>query len=303
MSADHYLRYGAIGSFVCRSPMVLGHEASGEVVRVGSKVKSLSPGDRVAIEPGVACASCTACSTGRYNLCPAMRFAATPPVDGSLAHYISHPVRFCFRIPDALSFDTAALLEPLSVGLHATRRAGVALDSTVLITGAGAVGLCCLLAARAAGASRVVVVDIDAGRLEIAAGMGAETKVAARDTDAQDIGAELQVDACIECSGSEAAMRLCLFAARPGGIAVMVGMGPAEVKLPVLDACCREVDIRGVFRYCNTYPAAIGLAVKEADALAKLVTHRFKLEDAVEAFKAFGNRKVKSLKIIIDCSS
>jgi L-iditol 2-dehydrogenase len=216
-SDNHYYRHGRIGDFVCRASMVLGHEASAIVAAVGVGVSSLAAGDRVAIEPGVPCSSCGVCLGGRYNLCPDMRFAATPPVHGSLARFVVHPAQFCFRMPDSMSFDVGALLEPLSVGIHATRRAGVALGHTVLVTGCGTVGLLSIVAARAAGASRVVATDVDKGRLAVAATFGAETVAVSDGTDAKALGGTLQVDSCIECSGAEASVRLCLLACKPGG--------------------------------------------------------------------------------------
>lgn len=299
-SDDHYLRHGSIGSFVCRAPMVLGHESSAVVHQVHPSVTSLAPGDRVAIEPGVPCAACETCATGRYNLCPDMHFAATPPVNGSLARFIAHPARLCYKMPDEMPFDVAALLEPLSVGIHATRRANVGLGDSVLVAGCGAVGLLSIVAAKAAGAARVVATDVDKGRLEVAKKLGADEVVAVdAETNVQELGGRLQVDACVECSGAESSVRLCLYAARPGGVAVLVGMGKPEMALPLLDACCREVDIRGVFRYCNTYPTAMRLA-SNVD-LSPLVTHRFSLKEAEKAFDLFQSREVESLKIIIDC--
>lgn len=301
-SDDHYLRHGSIGPFVCRAPMVLGHESSAIVHAVHESVTSLAPGDRVAIEPGVPCAACASCAGGRYNLCPDMRFAATPPVDGSLARYISHPARMCYKMPADMTFDTAALLEPLSVGIHATRRAGISLGDSVLVAGCGTVGLLSIVTAKAAGAANIVATDIDRDRLVIAKALGADEVVMVDgSTDVAKLGAKMQVDACIECSGADSSVRLCLFAARPGGVAVLVGMGKPETSLPLLDACCREVDIRGVFRYCNTYPAAMRLASKVD--LSALVTHRFDLKEASKAFDAFHDRGVASLKIIIDCSA
>lgn len=301
-SDDHYLRHGSIGSFVCRAPLVLGHESSAIVHAVHPSVTSLSPGNRVAIEPGVPCAACAACSGGRYNLCPDMRFAATPPIDGSLARFIAHPARLCYKMPEGMTFDTAALLEPLSVGIHAMRRAGVGLGDAVLVAGCGAVGLLSIVAAKAAGAARVVATDIEDDRLAIAKALGADEVVAVDgSSDVTALGARLQVDACVECSGAESSVRLCLSAARPGGVAVLVGMGKPEISLPILDACCREVDIRGVFRYCNTYPIAMLIAHKVD--LSSLVTHRFGLKEASKAFDAFHDHNVRSLKIIIDCSS
>ena len=136
-------------------------------LRCGKGVTSLKPGDRVAIEPGYPCRMCNYCKIGRYNLCPDMTFAATPPVDGNLRQYYCHPADFCFKIPDDMSMEEAALMEPTSVAVHACRRAGVELGKTVLICGAGPIGLVNLVTSKAMGATEVVVTDIDEGRLKV----------------------------------------------------------------------------------------------------------------------------------------
>ncbi|MDP8922860.1 MAG: alcohol dehydrogenase catalytic domain-containing protein, partial [Chloroflexota bacterium] len=164
----HYWEEGRIGGFVVEAPMVLGHESSGVIAAVGPGVTSPRPGDRVALEPGVPCRRCVFCKTGRYNLCPEISFFATPPVDGSLARYVVHAADFCYRLPEHVSLDEGALLEPLSVGIHACRRAGVQMGSRILVMGAGPVGLSTLLAARAAGAATVVVADVRGWRLQLA---------------------------------------------------------------------------------------------------------------------------------------
>jgi L-iditol 2-dehydrogenase len=304
-SDAHYLDHGRIGDFVCKGPMVLGHEASGVVAALGSNVTTLRVGDRVAIEPGVPCATCDTCRSGRYNLCPDVRFAATPPVHGSLAQFIAHPAAFCYRLPDSMPFDHAALLEPLSVGIHACRRAHVALGHTVLITGAGTVGLVSMVAARAAGAHRIVVTDVDEARLTVAKTFGKhgadETILINSYTDPKVLGATIAADSCIECSGAEDGVRLCIYGAKRGGTVVLVGMGKPEMSVPILDAACREVDVRGIFRYCNTYPAALALA--SCVDLSQLITHRFPLKHAQRAFDTFKSRECNSIKVIIDCST
>jgi len=164
----HYWAHGRCGPFVMKSPIVLGHECSGIVVEVGQGVKNLKPGDRVAIEPGVPCQTCIYCRSGRYNLCPDVVFLATPPYDGSLATYIEHPATFCYKMPEHMSFEEGALLEPLSVGVQACRLSHVQAGSHVLITGAGPVGLVSLLVAKASGATKVIVVDLLENRLAVA---------------------------------------------------------------------------------------------------------------------------------------
>merc|ERR1712212_1374033 len=155
----HYWMKGAIGDFVVKAPMIIGHEGAGVVQCCGKNVKTLKPGDRVAIEPGYPCRMCDVCKIGRYNLCPDMTFAATPPVDGNLRQYYCHPADFCSKIPDSMTMEEAALMEPTAVAVHSCQRAGVALGKTVLICGAGPIGLVNLLTARAMGASATFLVQ------------------------------------------------------------------------------------------------------------------------------------------------
>jgi len=161
----HYWKRGGIGRFVLKKPMVLGHESSGTVYKVGSKVTSLKIGDRVAVEPGVPCRICEFCKSGRYNLCPDVKFCATPPDDGSLCKYFTHPADFCYKLPDHVRLEEGALLEPLSVAVHACKRGNIFAGSHVLILGSGPIGLMTLLTAKAMGASKIVVTDLLESRL------------------------------------------------------------------------------------------------------------------------------------------
>ncbi|KAF4529174.1 hypothetical protein B566_EDAN016398 [Ephemera danica] len=264
----HYLVHGCIGHFVVKAPMVIGHEASGTVIKTGKKVKNLKPGDRVAIEPGVPCRMCDFCKEGRYNLCDDVVFCATPPWDGNLCQYYTHAADFCFKLPDHVSLEEGALLEPLSVGVHACRRANVVLGSTVLITGAGPIGLVTLLSAKAMGATQVLITDLMPNRLELAKKMGADhTLQLNRDDDDKEIVKKIHAllgkhpDKSVDCSGAELSVRIAIQATKSGGTVVIVGHGPADVSVPLVNACAREVDIRG------------------------LITHNFTLEETLEAFE------------------
>ena len=169
----HYYEHGRIGEHVVREPLVLGHEPSGEIVAVGAEVTRLTAGQRVSIEPGVPCLSCEQCLAGRYNLCPRMRFLATPPYDGAFCEYLAVHEAFAHPVPDTLSDDAAAMLEPLSVGIWACRKGRVEPGSRVLVNGAGPVGLLAAQSALAFGAARVVVADVSESRLALAGRLGA----------------------------------------------------------------------------------------------------------------------------------
>src|SRR3954447_21681926 len=164
----HYYTHGAIGAFVVKEPMILGHEAAGEVVEVGSAVMELEPGDRVCMEPGIPEPTSRASRLGKYNLDPAVRFWAPPPVHGVLRPTVVHPADFTFKLPDNVSFAAAAMVEPLAVGVHATMKAAVKPGDLAVVTGTGPIGLVTVLAAFAAGCARVIVSDVDDAKLAIA---------------------------------------------------------------------------------------------------------------------------------------
>jgi len=303
----HYWTKGCIGDFVVKAPMVLGHEAAGIVDQVGENVTHLKKGDRVAIEPGVPCRMCNFCKSGAYNLCPDVFFCATPPHDGNLCRYYTHAADFCYKLPDHVSTEEGALLEPLSVGVHACQRAGVRIGKTVLICGAGPIGLVSLLTAKAMGASSVLITDISLSRLEVAKSLGADhTLLVGKDDEqslASQIGAKLggQPDITIECSGAESSIRLGIFATRSGGVLVLVGLGPAEVKIPIVNAATREVDIRGIFRYANCYQTALDLIASGRINVKPLITHRFKLEESLAAFETARTGAGGAIKVMISC--
>ncbi|GAB1610768.1 sorbitol dehydrogenase-like [Argonauta hians] len=303
----HYWTHGSIGDFILTSPMVLGHEASGVVTKLGEGVTHLAIGDRVAIEPGVPCRLCNYCKEGSYNLCRKMQFCATPPVHGTLARFYCHAADFCYKLPDNVTTEDGALLEPLSVGVHACRRAGVGINSTVLISGAGPIGLCCFLTARAMGATKVCMTDVDSQRLEFAKKMGADHVLSVRAGTSKELASQIEnvmgklPDISLECSGNPAGLKTSILATASGGCVVMVGMQPEEITVPLLNAAVREVDIRGVFRYANCYPIALSLiASGKVDAKA-LITHRYKLEESQKAFEHARTMKDGAVKIMIKC--
>lgn len=302
----HYWQNGRIGDFVLTKPMVLGHEASGTVVKVGSAVKHLQIGDRVAIEPGVPREMDEFFKNGRYNLSPTIFFCATPPDDGNLSRYYTHSANFCYKLPDNVTFEEGALIEPLSVGIHACRRAGVTLGSSVLICGAGPIGLVSLLVAKAMGASKVVITDLSQERLSMAKELGADDVITITKGDspqalakrvADMLGAPPQIT--IECTGVESSIQTAIYATQSGGVVVLVGLGAEMATIPLVNAAVREVDIRGVFRYCNTWPMAISMLASGKVNVKPLVTHRFPLEQAVQAFET--TKQGLGIKVMLKC--
>jgi L-iditol 2-dehydrogenase len=226
----HYLEHGRIGDHVVEQPLVLGHEASGVVVALGAEARRHEVGRRVALEPGIPCGRCEQCRRGRYNLCPSVEFFATPPVHGAFARYVAIHEDFAFPLPDSLSNEAGALIEPLSVALWACWRGGVGADTSVLVTGAGPIGLLCAQVALALGATDVLVTDVNAARLEPAARYGARTL---------DVSVEplrTTADVLLECSGVASALDDGIRALRPAGRAVCVGMSPSgEATIPLAE--------------------------------------------------------------------
>lgn len=279
-SDAHYYSHGRIGDFVVDQPLVLGHEAGGQIVAVGPGVPNSRVGERVSIEPGVPCRHCEPCRRGSYNLCPDVQFFATPPVDGAFAEYVAIPSDFAYAVPDHLSDDAAGLIEPLSVAVWANGKAGVSLGSSVLVTGAGPIGLLVTAVASALGAAEILVSDVAGARRELAARYGATRLIDPQQPTALE---GVEVDAFIDCSGVPAAVIPGVRAVRPGGSVVLVGMGSDELALPVSVIQTREITLTGTFRYANTWPAAINLASSGRVDLDGLVTGHVDLEHVEEA--------------------
>ncbi|XP_039246044.1 sorbitol dehydrogenase isoform X2 [Pipra filicauda] len=279
----HYWQHGRIGDFVVKDPMVLGHEAAGTVVKVGSGVTHLKPGDRVAIEPGVPREMDEFCKTGRYNLSPTIFFCATPPDDGNLCRYYKHSASYCYKLPDNVTFEEGALIEPLSVGIHACKRAGVTLGSKVFVSGS----------------------DLSASRLQKAKEVGADFTIQVKNETPQEVASKVEgvlgcmPDITVECTGVQACIQAGIYATRSGGTLVLVGLGPEMVTVPIVNAAVREVDIRGIFRYCNTWPVAIALLASKRINIKPLVTHRFPLEKALEAFET--TKRGEGVKVMLKC--
>ncbi len=292
-SDAHYYREGRIGDFVVDAPLVLGHEAAGRIVAVGDGVDPVRVGERVSIEPQRPDPASAETLRGEYNLCPHMRFYATPPVDGALADYVTIGAAFAHRVPDSVSDTAAALLEPASVALATLRKAAIGAGSSLLIAGAGPIGLMCAQVARAMGATRIVVSDPDERRRANAPRFGATLVIA------PDMVVDVeQVDAFVDASGAPAAIVDGMRRVRPAGRVVLVGMGPDTVAVPLGVIQNRELVVTGVFRYANTWPAAIELAAAGRIDLDGMVTGRFPLEQADRALDA--DRTPGSIKAVID---
>lgn len=293
----HYYRHGRIGDFIVNDPMILGHEMSGRISAVGEGVDPSRVGQRVAVEPQHPCRRCKQCKAGRYNLCPEMKFYATPPIDGAFCKYVTIDEDFAYEVPDSMSDDAAALLEPLSVAITTMRKAGIVPGSSILIAGAGPIGVICAQAARAFGAARIVVTDLLESRREKALTFGA-TEVL--DPTAVDVSAIEPVDAFVDATGVPVAVVSGIKAVGPAGRVVLVGMGADEYSLPVSHIANNEITLTGVFRYTDTWPAAIHLVQSGAVDLDAMVTGRYDLEHVADALDS--DTDPASLKSIVNPS-
>ena len=252
----HFWKAGAIGTCIVSSDYILGHEGAGVIVSAGLNVTHLKVGDRVAIEPGVPCHICANCTTGEYNLCANVEFSGAPPFHGSIRRFHQHPARYLHKLPDTLTFSDGALLEPLSVVLHALERSPTRLGEPALICGAGPIGLIALATAKASGAFPLIITDVDAARLAFAKTfvpqcetllMGMTSTVAenaALVTAAfVNLGTPLP-KVVYECTGVQSSVGVAAFSARRGGHVMVIGVGEDIMDgLPFMHLSLAEVRV------------------------------------------------------------
>ncbi|MGP4047371.1 L-idonate 5-dehydrogenase [Streptomyces sp. 2A115] len=298
----HYWRHGGVGDFRLREPMVLGHEVVGTVVAYGAGGDGLlSPGTAVAVHPASPCGVCPECAAGRRNVCRDTRYlgsaARMPHVQGGFAAQVVVPVEQLREAPSGLPLRRAALAEPLSVALHAVRRAGDVAGKHVLVTGAGPIGCLVVAAAKAAGAARVTVTDLLPRALEYAAAVGADEIVRADDPSSP--GWPSEVDTAIEASGVAAGLDTCLRLVRRGGVVVQLGMlPPGQSPFAGNLVVSREIELRGAFRFDGEFDDALALLARE-QRFDLLVSSVIPLGEAESAFALAANRS-ESCKVLLD---
>ena len=285
----HYLENGRIGDFVVDGDFILGHECAGTITEIGEGVSELAVGDRVCLEPGFGCGKCDFCKTGHYNLCKEMQFLATPPIQGCLSNYIAFPADMCFKLPDNISTKEGALIEPLAIGMYAATRADVTVGSSVVILGAGCIGLVTLLACKAFGATDITVCDVIPKRLEVAKKLGATRVVNGREENVVDVIAKLTngrgVDKVIETAGNKFTTQQTADLVRAGGVVTLVGMAPDDmIPYNFVKMISKEADIRTIFRYVNMYPKAIQAVSGGFIDISGIVTHEFDFDHTYEGF-------------------
>jgi D-xylulose reductase len=285
----HYYTHGQIGPFKVEKPMILGHEASGTVIEVGSQVATLKVGDRVCMEPGIPDPNSRATRLGMYNIDPAVRFWATPPIHGILRPTVAHPEAFTFKLPDNVSFAQAAMVEPLAVGVHAATKAQIRPGDLALVMGAGPIGLVTALSALAAGCSRVFVSDLDDAKLEIAASLGPVTPINVTKQDpAKEILAATDgwgVEIVFEATGSPKAAATIFEPLCPGGRVVLIGGQSQPIAYDAGAAMVREARVENIFRYAHVFPRCVAMLSSGAIDVKPLITRTFEFDDSVRAFE------------------
>ena len=301
----HYYTHGRIGPFVVNEPMILGHEASGTVIETGAEVTTLKVGDRVCMEPGIPDPNSRATRLGMYNIDPAVRFWATPPVHGILRPTCVHPEGFTFKLPDTVSFAEAAMVEPLAVGVHAATKARVKPGDIGVVLGAGPIGLVTALSALAAGCARVYVSDLSEKKLEIAESLSpAITGVA---VPGGDLVARVKADTggwgadvVFEATGSPAAAAQVFEPLAPGGCVVMIGGQPDPIRYDAGAAMVREARVENIFRYAHVFPRCVAMLASGAIDVKPLITRTFAFDDSVRAFEIAASAPPADVKMQIE---
>lgn len=300
----HYFEHGRIGNFIVEYPFVLGHEVAGTIVKVGEAVSHLKINDRVALEPQITCGKCEFCKSGRYNLCSEVKFFATPPIDGVFQEYVAHKAELCFKLPDNVSTLEGALIEPLSVGLHAAFQGEARLGQTAVVTGTGCIGLTSMLALKAMGVSKVIVVDLVDQRLAKAKELGADYVINGKIENTVERIMELTegkgFDVGIETAGSQVTTRQLIEAAKKGANLVLVGYSPTgEETLPIGLALDKELTFKTIFRYRNSYPTAINAVASGQIKLKDIVTHTYEFDNIEQALNDAINNKEEVVKAAV----
>ncbi|XP_046557224.1 sorbitol dehydrogenase-like [Haliotis rubra] len=302
----HIWKHGGFGGMPLTDRIVMGHESSSVITKVGEGVTHLKVGDRVATEPGGPCFQCKKCKAGRYNLCPVMQ-VIIPKYCGNLTRYAIHGADLCFKLPDNISDEEGAIIEPLAVTVYACKRANIGMGDTVLICGSGSIGLLCLVTVLARGATTVLVTDIADEKLKVAKQAGATYTLNVRGMSPKEAAAAIEdvlggpADVSMECTGVPSCVSTAIYATTRGGNVTMVGMGDLVQEVPLGTAAMKEVDIRGILRYCHDdFSTAVSLVASGKVNVKPLITHRFPLEKTLEALQTTASGV--AVKVMVRCA-
>jgi L-iditol 2-dehydrogenase len=305
----HYFRTGRIGSAVLDQPWIMGHECAAVVAEVGSAVTGLAVGDRVAVDPLIACGRCDQCRSGRKHTCREQHFLGCPgQQQGCLCQRIVMPSECCFRVPDQLSVGAAVMVEPFAIALHAQRLLGSAQGKHIGILGAGPIGLCVLAALQLAGAASLTLTDPLAYRLEMARKLGATSVhlLAPGQVDSAGVVEEILgrhpggLDAVFDCSGEQAALDQAAALLAPGGTLLIVGIPEvSRVSFDINVLRRKELTLKNVRRQNDCTELAVELLGSGRVQLDEVITHRFDLSESQDAFELVSNYRDGVAKALI----
>lgn len=300
-----YYTKGATGMGAIQYPHILGHECAGEVVEAGTGHNSLKPGDRVAVEPGVPCGACEYCRSGRYHLCESMAFMSSAVKktggEGGMAEYIIRPSDYVYRIPDSMSYEQAAMIEPLSVAMHAVERSGAKPGQNAAILGCGPIAGCLLLVLTAYGIGHVWMTDLVKERAAFMKQAGASGVFQTGGLGEEELKNLLPeaVDVVFDTTCNERAVNASMHWIKKGGVVTLVGVPSEKKEIDIQTAFVRELSLITTFRYSNTYPAAISLIAAGRIRPEPLISHRFPLEDADFAMRTAAGRGSGVMKVML----
>ena len=301
----HYYETGAIGNYVVKPPFVLGHEPGGTVVEVGSAVKHLKVGDRVALEPGKTCGHCKFCREGKYNLCPDVVFFATPPVDGVFQEYVAHEANLCFKLPDNVSTMEGALIEPLAVAVHGVKQVGDVKGLNIAVLGAGPIGNLVAQAAKGMGAAKVMITDVSDLRLDKAKECGIDVCVNTMEKDFGEAMVEAfgpdKADVIYDCAGNNITMGQAIKYARKGSVIVLVAVFAGMASIDLAVANDHELDIKSTMMYRHDdYIDGITLVNDGKVHLGPLISKTFAFKDYLKAYQYIDDNRETTMKVIIN---
>lgn len=303
----HYYHHGGFGTIRVREPIILGHEVAGVVKALGTGVTNVKIGDKAALNPSLPCGNCQYCDQGLHHHCLDMLFFGSamrmPHVQGAFREFMNVKAEQCIPLADHVTLAEGACAEPLAVCTHARNQAGDLSGKKILVTGAGPIGALCVALAKEAGASEIVVTDIQDATLKIASTMGATRTInTANETNSDTMQQYSEnkghFDVVFECSGAPIALKTAIDCIRPQGTIVQVGIG-GETPVPLNVLVAKEINLKGTFRFNAEYAEAVKLINDGSIDVKPIITGRYKLEDAVAAFDAAGDR-AKSVKVVIE---
>jgi len=289
-------------------PVIMGHEASGEIAKIGNDVNRFLPGQRVTFDSMISCARCVFCRNGRPNLCEDRMVLGVSCDDyrrhGAFAEYVAVPESIVFALPDALPYDEAAMVEPVSVAVHAVNRTNVTLGDTAVVVGAGMIGLLTVQALRTAGCGRIIAVDLAADRLELAAKLGADETIESGggvDVPAliRDKTNGLGADVVMEAVGADATVTMSIDSVRKGGTVTLIGNIAATVNFGLQSVVTREISVLGSCASSNDYPSCLELMARGSIRVAPILSASVPLEKGPEMFDRLYSREPNLTKVIL----